>query len=151
MHNIKGYVVRELDGKAIRFRFTNLTHYLYLKLLRTDGVIEDTLTHFEVRMYLFMAALEAAETPVSTKESLFEDVMDKLSEDEQISIFEEGGQYLDFVGKLALDLKATKAHLEKQKEIIQSGMEMLTEISTLSVMENQLTESLNQIETPETA
>lgn len=127
MDSLKGIVRRVVDGSPIAFRFANLTHYLYLQKMREDNLTDADISTFECRMYLFLAAIQAyAGNPV-TKEDVFE-IMDGMTDDEQVSVLEEGGQYLDFLGKLSLHLRSALASSEEHARVLRVGIETLNQL-----------------------
>lgn len=146
MASLKGIIQKEIGDDLIKFRFSNYTQLLFLKLLRENDASQEALSAFETRMYLFLAALQAADMGIETVEEVCE-LMDELSEDEQIKIFEEAGEYLDFVGKLALDLRVQYEHTQEHMRIMQEGRKAMAEIIAQETMETMTTTTLNSLET----
>lgn len=146
MASLKGIIQKQIGDNLVKFRFSNYTQLLFLKLLRENGAGEDMLSHFETRMYLFLAALQAADVDIETVEDVCE-LMDELSEDEQIKIFEEAGEYLDFVGKLALDLRVQWEYTQEHIRVMTEGRKAMAEIVAQETMETMTTTTLNSLET----
>lgn len=124
MDSINGIVRREIGDSKVAFRFSNLTRYLYLQKVREDGNQEVELTPFEVSAYLLAAAIQAYTDQSTTKYDIF-DLMDKMTEEDVVSVLEEGGKYMDFVGKLALQIRVTLENSEEQHRILRLGLEMI--------------------------
>lgn len=124
MDSINGIVRREIGDSKVAFRFSNLTRYLYLQKVREDGNQDTELTQFEISAYLLAAAIQAYTDQLTTKFEVF-NLMDKMAEEDVISVLEEGGKYMDFVGKLALQIRAMYENSEEQQRILTQGLEML--------------------------
>lgn len=147
MPSLKGIITKQIGGDTVKLRFSNYTQLLFLKLLRSEGLSEENLNHFEVRAYLFFAALQAAEMPFESIDEVC-DLMDELSEDEQITILEEAGEYLDFLGKLAQALRVQYEHDQEQMRILTAGRQMMTEILTQEATQTLTMETMNSMTNP---
>lgn len=127
MTNVKGTIHRTIGSNLFKFRFSSYAYMIYLKLIRENGVTPEQLTHFETRLYLLRAGLEAAGNPLSVNE-VCELIMDEMSDDDQIALLEEAGTLHQPFAALALDLRAVKVYWDSQSEVQRNAIEMMSAI-----------------------
>lgn len=144
MSKVKGLIHRTIGGNLFKFRFSSLTYLTYLKMIRESGLTPELLTHFETRLYLLRAALEAGDNPLSSEE-VCELVMDEMSDHDQITLIEEAGTLHQPFEAIALDLRAVQVYWNQSSQIQRDAIEMVALFgNTPQEEENPVGEAISQ-------